>query len=77
MKRNRAIFKLALRCCRNRTEEMKADACAESLLNKMPASSGMVSRLVILRHLAHVNSISGVTGSVDATRMWKNYFEKL
>ena len=34
MKRNRAIFKLALRYCRNHIEEMKADACAESLLNK-------------------------------------------
>ena len=31
MKRTRAVFKLALRYCRNHLEQLKADACADSL----------------------------------------------
>jgi len=34
MKRTRAVFKLALRYCRNNIEQLKADACAESLYDK-------------------------------------------
>jgi len=34
MKRTRALFKLALRHCKNNIEELKADVCAESLLDK-------------------------------------------
>ena len=30
MKRTRALFKLALRYCKNHIEELRADACAES-----------------------------------------------
>ena len=33
MKRTRALFKLALRYCKNNVEQLKADACAESLLD--------------------------------------------
>jgi len=36
MKRTRATFKLALRYCKNHIDELKADACAESLFNKDP-----------------------------------------
>lgn len=38
-KRRRALFKLALRNCKNDIEELKADACAENLLDK---DSGIV-----------------------------------
>jgi len=34
MKRSRAIFKLAVRYCKNNVEQMRADACANSLLEK-------------------------------------------
>jgi len=34
MKRTRALFKLALRYCRNHIEELKADACAGSLFDQ-------------------------------------------
>ena len=78
MKRNRAIFKLALRYCRNHIEEMKADACAESLLNKDARKFwDNVYKISIAKTSAQVNSIGGVTGSVDVTSMWKDYFEKL
>jgi len=33
MKRTRAVFKLAVRYCKNNIEQMKADACAEGLIN--------------------------------------------
>ena len=78
MNRNRAIFKLALRYCRNHIEEMKADACAESLLNKdVRKFWDSVYKISNAKASAHVNSIGGVTGSVDVTNMWKDYFEKL
>ena len=34
MKRSRAIFKLAVRYCKDNVEQMRADACANSLLEK-------------------------------------------
>jgi len=33
MKRSRAIFKLALRYCKNHADQLKADACVENLLD--------------------------------------------
>ena len=33
MKRTRAAFKLAVRYCKNNIEQMKADACAEGLID--------------------------------------------
>ena len=70
MKRNRAIFKLALRYCRNHIEEMKADACAESLLNKDARKFwDSVYKISNAKASAHVNSIGGVTGSVDVNSM--------
>jgi len=36
IKRTRAVFKLALRYCRNHLEQLKADACAERLFDKDP-----------------------------------------
>jgi len=34
MKRSRALFKLALRYCKNHIDEMKADVCADVLMDK-------------------------------------------
>jgi len=34
MKRTRVDFKLALRYCKSHVEEMRADACAESIMDK-------------------------------------------
>jgi len=34
MKRTQTVFKLALRYCRKDIEQLKADACAESLYDK-------------------------------------------
>jgi len=34
MKRSTAVFKLAVRYCKNNVEQMKADACAEGLKDK-------------------------------------------
>jgi len=69
MKRNRAIFKLALRYCRNHIE---------SLLNKDARKFwDSVYKISNAKASAHVNSIGHVTGSVNVTNMWKDYFEKL
>lgn len=78
MKRTRAVFKLALRYCRNHVEELKADACAESLFDKDPHKFWKsVYKMSNSKVACHVNSIGGATGPQNVVDMWKNHFHEL
>jgi len=78
MKRTRALFKLALRYCKNNVEQLKADACAESLLdNDNRKFWNQVYKISNNKSTSYVNSVGGVTGSSDIADMWKKHFEKL
>ena len=40
MRKTRAAFKLALRYCRQHEDQLRTDACANSLESKIPENSG-------------------------------------
>ena len=72
------MFKLALRYCRNHVEQLKADACAESLFDKDPRKFwNSVYKLSNSKASCHVSSIGGASGSENVASMWKTHFQKL
>ena len=78
MKRTRALFKLALRYCKNHIEELRADACAESLFDKDSRKFwNNVYKVSNNKASSHVNSVGGATGPQDVSDMWKNHFQQL
>jgi len=78
MKRTRAVFKLSLRYCKNHLEEMKAAACANSLMdNDYQKFWSSVYKISNSKASGHVNCINGMSGSENITNMWRNYFENL
>lgn len=78
MKRTRALFKLALRHCKNNIEELKADACAESLFDKGSRKFwNNVYKISNDKATSHVNSVGGATGAHNVAVMWKNHFQTL
>lgn len=78
MKRTRALFKLALRHCKNHIEELKADACAESLFDKDSRKFwNNVYKMSNNKATSHVNSVGGATGPQDVVDMWKDHFQTL
>jgi len=79
MKRTRALFKLALRHCKNKIEELKADACAVSLLDKGSRKlCNNVYKIDNDKATSHVNSVGGATtGAHNVAVMWKNHFQSL
>ena len=78
MKTSRAQFKLALRYCKANVEEMKANACAESLFDTDPKKFwNSVHKTSNSKANVHVVSVGGVSGSSNVADMWKDHFEKL
>lgn len=78
MKRTRALFKLALRYCKNHIEEMKADACAESLYDKDCRKFwNCVYKISNNKASSHVDTVGGVNGPHNVANLWKDHFEKL
>lgn len=78
MKRTRAVFKLALRYCRNHVEQLKADACAESLFDKDPRKFwNSVYKLSNSKASCHITSIGGACGAENVANMWKTHFQEL
>ena len=71
MNRTRAIFKLALRYCRNHIVQLKADACAANLNNKDPRKFwNSVYRMGNNKTTNHVVSVGGVSGTESITNLW-------
>jgi hypothetical protein len=78
MKQTRALFKLALRYCKNHIEELKADACADSLFNKDSRKFwNKVYKISNNKSSCHVNNVGGACGSQIIADMWKTHFEQL
>ena len=78
MKKTRAAFKLALRFCKRHEEQMKADACADSLGDPDPRKFWKnVYKNSNNKAVSHVFSVGGATGRDNITSMWKTHFEKL
>jgi len=78
MKRTRALFKLALSHCKNNIEELKADACAESLLDKGSRKFwNNVYKIGNDKATSDANSVGGATGAHNVAVMWKNHFQSL
>ena len=62
----------------NRIEELKADACAESLFDKDSRKFWHnVYKVSNNKASCHVNSIGGVTGPQNIANMWKDHFQQL
>jgi len=73
MKRTRALFKLALRYCKNHIEEMKADACADTVMDKdCHKFWNHIYKISNNKAVDHVSNIGDVSGSENITQMWKN-----
>jgi hypothetical protein len=78
MKTTRAKFKLALRYCRNNIEQLKADACAESLYDKDATKFwSNVYKISNNKSSNHVITVNGASGARDVAEMWRVHFEKL
>ena len=78
MIRTRAVFKLAVRYCKDHVEEMRADACADTLLDKDATKFwNSVYKISNNKATCHTVSISGATGSQNVCSMWKEHFENL
>lgn len=78
MRKTRAVFKLALRYCRNHIEELKADACADSLFDTDSRKFwSNVYKLSNNKASSHVVSVGGATGAQNVANMWKDHFQRL
>ena len=78
MKRTRALFKLALWHCKNNIEEIRANACAESLLNQDSRKfCNNIHKISNNKATGHVDSGCGATGSQEVADMWKAHFQRL
>ena len=78
MKRTRAVFKLAVRYCKNNIEQMKADACAEGLIdNDCHKFWRNVYKISNNRATNFATCVGGSSGVKDVTEMWKEHFATL
>ena len=78
MCKSRAKFKLALRYCKQHIEELKADACANSVLDKDARKFWHdVYRISNAKATVVANTVGGAVGDKEVTDMWKKHFENL
>ena len=78
MTRTRAVFKLALRYCKQHEEELKANACAVSLFDNDPQKFwNNVYKMSNSKVSCQVASIGGASGPQDVTDMWRSHFQQL
>jgi len=77
MKRSRAVFKLAVRYCKDHVDKMRTDACADSLLIKMLLNSGTVcTKLVIIKQHVILSALV-VSVAHKMSVMWKEHFKNM
>jgi len=70
MKRTRGAFKLALRYCKRHAEEMRADACAESIMDKdCRKFRNCVYKISNSKATNHVSCIGSISGVKNITHM--------
>jgi len=77
-KKTRAHFKLALRYCKQQETQLRADAYANSLINKDPATFWQsIKKDSSSKLTEYADTIDGVTGEQNISEMWKGHFQKL
>jgi len=78
MCRSRAKFTLALRYYQQHVDVMKADACANSVLDKDDKRFWRdVYKISKVKATLAANVIDGVVGDSEITAMWKRHFERI
>jgi len=78
MKRTRATFKLAVRYCKNNIEQIKADACAVSVLDKDCRKVwNSVYRMSNVKANKNIVNVGGAVGAQNIANLWKVHFSKL
>ncbi len=78
MQKSRAQFKLALRYCRDHLEQMKADAVANSVLDKNARKFWQcVHKMSNSKATSLVNNVNNVTGEQNVALMWQDHFQNL
>jgi len=78
MKRTRATFKLAVRYCKNHVDQMRADACANSLMNK--DAEKFWKDVYKFSNKTTSNQVVGVgeaVGAENVCNLWKDHFANL
>ena len=74
MHKSRAQFKLALRQCQQHIEQMKADACAQSVMDKDAKRFWRdVYKLSNAKATTNVITVGGKVGDSDIAEMWKQH----
>ena len=72
------MFKLALRYSSYHLEQLKADACAESLFdNDTPKFWNSMYKFSNSKASCHISSIGGACGAENVADMWKTHFQEL
>ena len=78
MSRSRANFKLAMRYCRQHEEQLRVDACANSLdLQDAKQFWSNVKKMSNDKATKYANTVNGVTGEQEIADMWKGHFAAL
>ena len=78
MCRTRSSFKLALRHCKNNLDQIKADACAQSLLSKDSTKFWKdVHKISNNKATTYVDFVNGASGEHSIAEMWKCHFQSL
>ena len=78
MSRSRAMFKLALRYCKQHEDQLKADACARSL--NLHDSKGFwknIKRVNCNAATKYATSVGGVCGDNNIASLWRDHFNNL
>jgi hypothetical protein len=78
MHKSRIRFKLALRYRRHHGEEMRADVCARSVLDKDARKFWHdIDKINNARATGAMNTVGGVSGDTEILATWKKYYERL
>jgi len=78
MKRTRATFTLAVRYCKNNIEQIKADACAVSMLDKDSRKFwNSVYRMNNIKANKNIVNVGGAVSAQNIAKLWKVHFSKL
>ena len=75
MRKTRAAFKLAQRYCRQHEDQLRANACANSLESKDSRKFwNSIYKVINNKGTKYASMIDGAVGDHDVARMWKLHF---
>ena len=78
MRRTRASFKLALRYCKQHEDQIRADACAESMQSRDSKSFWRnVYKISNNKATKYATAVGGAVGDDAIANLWKDHFQQL